>query len=84
MEPPIVPVTVKPVDEMKRKLFNVTFNVLTLPFTPSLQNISSPAYVSESAVIIDQVKKILFMIRIENITLHYTLHTKMKFLIFNS
>ncbi|XP_055514216.1 mucin-16-like [Leucoraja erinacea] len=64
LEPPIVPVTVKPVDEMKRKLFNVTFNVLTLPFTPSLQNISSPAYVSESAVIIDQLNSLFANSRI--------------------
>ncbi|XP_032902718.1 mucin-16-like [Amblyraja radiata] len=66
LEPPIVPVTVKPVDEMKRKLFNVTFNVLTLPFTPSLQNISSPAYVIESVFIVDQLNSLFANSRVNS------------------
>ncbi|XP_078280010.1 mucin-16-like [Rhinoraja longicauda] len=57
VEPPIVPETVKP-DEVQRRPFNVTFNVLNLPFTPSLQNLSSPLYMIESANIINELNNL--------------------------
>uniref|UniRef100_UPI00398F2ED2 mucin-16-like n=1 Tax=Pristiophorus japonicus TaxID=55135 RepID=UPI00398F2ED2 len=58
VEPPIVPVTNKPVQETQKKKFNVTFNVLTLPFTPSLQNLSSPLYTAESSNILDKLNNL--------------------------
>uniref|UniRef100_UPI00398F36AA mucin-16-like n=1 Tax=Pristiophorus japonicus TaxID=55135 RepID=UPI00398F36AA len=58
VEPPIVPVTNKPVQETQKKEFNVTFNVLTLPFTPSLQNLSSPLYTVESSNILDKLNNL--------------------------
>ncbi|XP_067824340.1 mucin-16-like [Heptranchias perlo] len=58
VEPPIVPVTDKPVQETQTKNFNVTFNVLTLPFTPSLQNLSSPLYTAESSNILDKLNNL--------------------------
>ncbi|XP_069779344.1 mucin-16-like [Narcine bancroftii] len=57
VEPPIVPKTVKPI-ETQRKLFNITFNVLTLPFTPSLQNLSSPLYQNEARNVLNELNNL--------------------------
>ncbi|XP_048469818.1 mucin-16-like [Rhincodon typus] len=57
VEPPIVPETDKPIQTQTKK-FNVTFIVLSLPFTPVLQNLTSPLYLAESRNIIEKLNNL--------------------------
>ncbi|XP_059494410.1 mucin-16-like [Stegostoma tigrinum] len=57
VESPIVPETDKPIQTQTKK-FNVTFIVLSLPFTPVLQNLTSPLYLAESRNIIEKLNNL--------------------------
>ncbi|XP_072350324.1 mucin-16-like [Scyliorhinus torazame] len=58
VEPPIVPVTVNPNQGTQAKEFNVTFTVLTLSFTSSLQNLSSPLYIANSSKLREELNNL--------------------------
>ncbi|XP_078054850.1 mucin-16-like [Mustelus asterias] len=58
IEPPIVPVTNNPGQETQKTKFNVTFTVLTLRFTSSLQNQTSPSYMDISSNILDELNQL--------------------------
>ncbi|XP_051894265.1 mucin-16-like [Pristis pectinata] len=66
VEPPIVPATNKPIEGVKEKRFNITFNVLTLPFTPNLQNTSSPLYTTESQNILNELNNLFANSRVNS------------------
>ncbi|GCC29307.1 hypothetical protein chiPu_0007746, partial [Chiloscyllium punctatum] len=58
VEPPIIPATVNPNEGTQEREFNITFTVLTLPFTPNLQNLSSPLYLAVSSNILDNLSNL--------------------------
>ncbi|XP_059494412.1 mucin-16-like [Stegostoma tigrinum] len=58
VEPPIIPATGNPNEGTQEREFNITFTVLSLPFTPNLQNLSSPLYLAVSSSILDKLSNL--------------------------
>ncbi|XP_048469868.1 mucin-16-like [Rhincodon typus] len=58
VEPLIIPATVNPNEGTQEREFNITFTVLSLPFTPNLQNLSSPLYLAVSSSILDKLSNL--------------------------